>query len=306
VLLAFAPGSGSAQEYEIGPEDVVEVSFWQDPTLNSSVRVSSNGYITLDIIGKVKAAGKTPEQLQQDIVKQISRLNTKISQAIVRVTQYNYNYVFVTGEIGVAGRISFEKIPDLWTVINEAGAILEFADLSRVTIIRGGKDAGEIIVVNIRKAIADGTLDKLPQIRRQDTIDIPRKPLGFPSGDLAQSSEKKDFFYVIGAVNDPGPIAYQDNTDMLEVIALAGGPSPDANLKKAVVITKDGFYAQSLQVDLEKYSRTGTPARYVLRKEDTVVLPARKGNFLGASLTTVAAVLGAMTSAVIIVDQLSN
>ena len=160
-LLAF--GNITAAEYIIGPEDVLEISFWQDQQLNTTVRVSLEGKITLDIIGQIEAGGKTTEELQNDIVRNISRLNKNISQAVVRVTVFNYNHVFISGEVETPGKIAFEEIPNLWTIINESGGLTEFADLSRVAIIRGGDRAGQVEIVNVRDAIANGNLRDLPK-----------------------------------------------------------------------------------------------------------------------------------------------
>lgn len=293
-------------EYRIGPGDVLEVSFWQDPDLNSQVRVGEDGNIALDIIGQIEAAGKTTAELQRDIVRLISRLNKNISQAVVRVTEYNYNYVFVTGQAKNPGKLTFEVIPDLWTIINEAGGVAESADLSRVTIIRGGEDAGQVEIVNVRRAIATGSLHKLPGVRREDTIEIPRTLQGLPSGDLVQSADKKDYVYVIGAVSTPGPIKFEENIDLLEIVALAGGPLADADLKKVQVVTKDGHYATTLKVNLQKYAESGKPSRYIVRKEDTVILPHRGGGILAGGLGTAVAVLGAVTSVFLLYDRLQN
>lgn len=254
----------SAVEYKIGPEDVLEINFWQDPNLNSVVRV---GKISLDIVGQIEAAGKTTSQLQTDIVRQISRLNKRISQAVVRVVEYNDRYVFVSGQVNNPSKKTFEEIPDLWTIINEAGGITEIRDLSRVTIIRGGEKAGQVEVVNVAEAIAGGNLNKLPKIGRQDTIEIPRTPAGLPSGELARQIERKNLFYVVEAVNNPGPIQFEENTDILEALTLAGGHTEDADLKKVRIITKDGYYGQTLQFNLKRYSETGTLPRYIMGRE---------------------------------------
>ncbi len=298
---------GAGEAYKIGPEDVLEVNFWQDPKLNSTVRVGLDGNITLDIIGQIEAAGKTTEQLQDDIVRQISRLNKNISQAVVRVVTYNYNHVYVTGEVHTPGKLTFEAIPDLWSVINEAGGPTDFADLTRVTIVRGGEDAGKVEIVNVQQALATGTLNKLPKVRRLDTIELPQNITGLPSADLARSSEeRRNVIYVVGAVVRPGPITYEDNIDVLEAIALAGGPAPNANLKKAKIVSKDGYYAQAMQLNLDKYTKSGTPSRYVLRKEDTIVLPEKSAGFLGVGLGTSIAVIGAVTSIILVIDRLSS
>ena len=292
----------AAEGYRIGPGDLLEVRFWQDASLNVDLRVGQDGMISIDIIGQIQASGKTTSELQDDIVRQMSRLNTRISQAIVRVIDYQYQYVFVKGQVLTPGKLTYEEIPDLWTIINEAGGITETGDLTRVTIIRGGTDAGRVEVVDVIEAIESGNLDQLPKIRRQDTIEIPRTPSGIPSADISRQVTRKNVIYVIGAVNVPGPITFQDDVDVLEALALAGGPVFEADLKKARIITKDGFYAQTIQVDLEKYTKSGVPARYIMKKEDTFVLPYRRDGFFGVGIGTAATLLGIITSGVLIYD----
>jgi len=301
LILVF---SALAEGYKIGPEDVLEINFWQDPQLNAIVRVSIDGKITLDIIGQIQAAGKTTEELQNDIVRSMSRLNKNISQAVVRVTTYNYNYVYIIGEIQTSGKRTFEVIPDLWSIINESGGVTEFADLSRVTIIRGGDQAGQVEVVNVSEAVASGRQNSLPKIRRQDTIEIPRRLFGLTASDIGRNVEKKNVIYVIGAVNQPGPVEYEENIDFMEVLALAGGPTPEANLKKVKILTKDGSYVQSYQVNLEKYTETGRPARYILKNEDTFIIPQRSSGFFSGGVTTWVALIGGITSAVILYELL--
>ncbi len=306
VLMLVYSAAMAAEGYRIGPGDLLEIRFWQDATLNVDVRVGQDGMISLDIVGQMKAGGKATTEFQNDIVKEMSRLNTRISQAVVRVIDYQYQYVFIKGQVITPGKLTFEEIPDLWTIINEAGGISEIGDLTRVTIIRGGRDAGRVEVVNVIEAIESGKLDALPKIRRQDTIEIPRTPAGIPSADIGRQVTRKNVIYVIGAVTTPGPISFQEDVDMMEALALAGGPTLDADLRKARIITKDGFYAQTIQVDLDEYSKSGMPARYIMKKEDTFVLPYRRAGFLGVGLGTVAAVLGIITSAVIIYDLLND
>ncbi len=295
--------TSSAQSYKIGSGDILEVRFWQEATLNTTVRVAENGKITIDIIGELDAFGKTTNQLQDDIVRQMSRLNARISQVVVRVIEFNYQHVFLKGQITTPGKHNFEKIPDLWTIINEGGGITEYGDLSRVTIIRGGKEAGKIEVINVAEAIENGTLNKLPKINRQDTIEIPRTSANLPSGEFSQQIGAKNQFYVIGAVNTPGPLVFEDNIDILDALALAGGPTETADLSRARIISKDGIYAQTIQIDLEKYSVTGNVPRYFLKKEDTFLLPNDRGGFIGRNIGTIGAVAGVITSGLLIYLQ---
>ena len=55
LLSGLAFSQPEAAEYRIGSEDVLDVSFWQDPDLNVQVTVGLDGKITLDIIGQIEA-----------------------------------------------------------------------------------------------------------------------------------------------------------------------------------------------------------------------------------------------------------
>jgi len=307
-LFLLAVNGIMANEYKIGAGDVLEISFWQDPNLNTSVRVNQDGKISIDIVGEIDASGKTTRELEVEIVRRMSRLNKNISQAVVRVAEYNYQYVFVSGEVNNPGKYTFEEIPDLWTILNEAGGIAEAGDLSRVTIVRGGKDAGKIEVVNVAQAIATGTLDKLPKIRREDTIEIPRTLAGLPSAELANTTEKKNVIYVVGAVGTPGPVTFEKNIDVMEAIGLAGGYSDVADLKKAKVLTKDGFYGQTIQLNLEKYAKYGVPSRYTMNKEDVLMIPYKRTSIADRifNLSTLTALAGAVSATLLIIDRLDN
>lgn len=302
LVLSWCPANGQTDKsYRIGSEDILEIRFWQKPEINAMVRVNLEGTVTLDKIGQIEAAGKTTKELQLDIVRRISRLDEDIWQVVVRVAEFNYNHVYLTGEVLTPGKLTFEKIPDLWALINEAGGITDLADLTRVTIVRGGGRAGEVEVVNVARAIAEGTLEALPKINRMETIQLPRNLLGLLSRELAQQEDLKNVVYVVGAVTRPGAITFEENTDIMEAISMAGGPLATANMKDVRLVSTDGRYAQSMQIDLDKYTKSGKPARYILKKEDTIFLPARpEGGFFERNLGTIVAVFGVITSALYI------
>jgi polysaccharide export outer membrane protein len=307
ILVLFAIGTPAlGQDYIVGEEDLLDISFWQEPSLNTRVKVGADGKISLDIIGQIEASGKTCEQLQNDIVREISRLNKNISQATVRVVEYNFNFIFVIGQVNEPGKKTFEQIPDLWTVINEAGGLTQSGDLSRVTIIRGGDQSGKIEVVNLAEALATGKLDQLPKLRRQDTIEIGRAPGQVMAGEVGIQTEKKNLIYVVGAVGTPGPVAYSENIDIMEALALAGGPTAVADLKNTHLVLKDGNYAQTIQFNLDKYVHSGRPARYIMQKEDLVIVPASRPGFFDTRMGQVATMLTTLSTMYLIYDRIQN
>lgn len=306
VLAPFA--NTKAEGYVIGPGDVLEIKFWQDNTHDAIVTVRQDGKISLDIIGEVEASGLTTNELENQIIRQMSRFNKAISQAVVRVSSYGNLKVFVSGQIQNPGKYTFEVIPDIWTLINEAGGITETGDLTRVTIIRGGDRSGQVEVVNVSDLMTSGRRDALPKVYSEDTIEIPPAPAGLPGRTVSERASGKNLFYAIGEINLPGHHDLVENIDLLDAIALAGGPTPDANLKTVTVITKNGLKTQTLEFNLKKYNRSGEPGRYFIRPEDTIIMGQKRSGFLGlgGGLTDLVTVLGAASTAVLLITTLNS
>src|SRR5690554_8171893 len=51
------------EAYEIGVGDTVTVHVWRNPELGQSITVRPDGYISLPLMGDVKAEGKRPEEI---------------------------------------------------------------------------------------------------------------------------------------------------------------------------------------------------------------------------------------------------
>src|SRR5689334_8934346 len=72
------PGSGTAApavpaDYVIGPEDVLSVVFWREKDLSADVVVRPDGKISLPLLKDQQAAGLTPDQLTEALVKAASK-----------------------------------------------------------------------------------------------------------------------------------------------------------------------------------------------------------------------------------------
>src|ERR1700731_2110367 len=54
----------TVDESRIGPDDMLEITVFEAPALNHTLRVSANGEISIQLLGEVRAAGLTPRQLE--------------------------------------------------------------------------------------------------------------------------------------------------------------------------------------------------------------------------------------------------
>ena len=53
----------SAQEYTIGPKDVLKITVWGQEDLSKEYPVGADGFVPFPLIGRAKAAGLTTQQL---------------------------------------------------------------------------------------------------------------------------------------------------------------------------------------------------------------------------------------------------
>ena len=90
-----APDKGA---YRIGKEDVLEVVVYREPELSRVVPVRPDGRISLPLAGEVEAAGKTPTELQDGLVKLLSPYVHDATVSVL-VKEVNASKVFVLGEV---------------------------------------------------------------------------------------------------------------------------------------------------------------------------------------------------------------
>jgi polysaccharide export outer membrane protein len=278
LLFSWSVIAWSQEPYRLGYEDVLQVNFWQEPELNSVVRVDKSGNVSLPIVGEVRAEGLTPTELASEIVGRISFYNPRISQATVLVTQYNSRKVYVLGQVLSPGAYGFESMPTLWEAILKAGGITAEGDMSRVVLIRSDSGHGEIRQLDLATILSRGKLEEIPRLRPGDTVDVPRNAETSagraPTSNLLQGAE---IFYVYGQVKNPGLYELGGNTDLLKAIILAGGPTPAADLSKVRVISSGEGNSTVLTYDLDKYSRQGTPAEVEIHPREAIMVPPKGG-----------------------------
>ena len=275
LLVLLGAQNAWAEEYIIGTEDVLSITFWQQPDLNTQTKVKKDGIITLPIIGEVKAEGLSPKELSQSILEKISLYNANISQATVTVEEYNHRKIYVQGEVRSPGAFGFETIPDLWGAIREAEGPTEFADLSSVSIIRGDEES-KVLIVDLKTKLKAGSLKGLPKLKPKDTIWIPRSSLSTSSGQPLLTSLRGGKLYSIwGEVHSPGVYPLETQIDLVEAISFAGGPTSSADLKKINVLRKGNPEGFLQRVNLKHSVEKGNPSPFLILSDDTIIIPAK-------------------------------
>jgi polysaccharide biosynthesis/export protein len=264
-LLAISgPAPARAQEYTLGPEDVVAVSVWLHPELERAVTINADGTITFAPVGEIKAAGLTTKQLGERIADRLSTYLRQTTTVTVTVSEYLSRSVFVSGAVAKPGRYGFEKVPGVIDVLSAAGGAIPGADLGRVQLIRRDGDARSTSLVDVASALRDGTGDPMPALRPGDTIVVP----GPPGGGGAVSSG--DAVGVLGQVQHPGLYLVGDGQDLWAVLAQAGGLTSAGDLSDVRVVTRQEQAQTVITVNLREALDRGRAEPFMVRPGDIV------------------------------------
>jgi polysaccharide export outer membrane protein len=127
--------------YVIGPDDLLDVVFWREKELSSSVVVRPDGMISLPLINDVRAEGLTPEQLRLALTTAAAKFVEEPTVTVV-VKVINSRKVFITGQVGKPGPYPLNGPTTVLQLIATAGGVAEYADKSKILVVRreGGKD----------------------------------------------------------------------------------------------------------------------------------------------------------------------
>lgn len=272
LVLLLVTGAGlvrAAEEYVLGPEDVISINVWESPNLSRTVVVRAGGTVTFPPLGDIPAAGKTSTVLARDLEREIYNSLRKTSQVTITVVVYNSQKVFVSGQVAVQGRHSFEELPDLMGLLAEVGGLSPTADLSNVRIVRTEGELKRTINVDLSSAVASGNLAGLPRLQTNDLIIVPANAAAATAGAIG-GGVGTGTIYVMGAVGRQGPIGAATGLTLFQALSLAGGLALNADLRAVEVISSDpagGSYL--MRVNLEQEILSGNPGP-IIRPGDSI------------------------------------
>jgi polysaccharide export outer membrane protein len=264
------PAPAFAQEYVIGPGDVLEVSVVGEPIVSGSVTVGPDGSIVMPLIGQVAINGLTLPQATEKIAAALKGF-IREPQVVVAIRQASprRQFVYLLGQVARPG---VYEMPTGWSVaelIAVAGGPAPAAALSRAFIMR----KSETIPVNLEQLLVDGN---------------PSANVTLSSGDLVIVPETKSRVVIMGQVVKPGPYLLKPGDRVVDVLSSAGGPTPNAGTQEIGIIRQGTPKPTVTPVNLEKFYKSGDMSQNLaLQPGDIIYVPEKsKGLEWGTILQT--------------------
>jgi polysaccharide export outer membrane protein len=268
VLLAVLVGGGAplAQEYTIGPGDVLKITVWGHDDLSKDYPVALDGRVPFPLIGSVQAAGLTTSELAKRVRDLLEKDYLVNPQVIVAVRDYLSTKVHVMGEAEKPGLFYLTGPTTLLEILSKAGGLSRTAGKDLVLVrTETGKGTGA--------GVAASTVLLRLDLRKIQAGDVKENIL-LQNGDM-MFVPKGSAFFVLGEVTKAGTFALDKETSVLEAITLAGGFNGTAAPSGVKVLRRapDGKQ-ETISLDLSG----AVPRDKAFRVEDgdTVLVP--KGN----------------------------
>jgi polysaccharide export outer membrane protein len=122
-------------EYSFGVGDALTIRVYEQDGLNTSVKVRSDGRISMTLVGEVEALGKHPYGLARELEARLKQFIVS-PRVTVTVDQSQPITVTVLGEAVRPGSFTLERPSRLLQALAQAGGVNEYADKSKIFLLR--------------------------------------------------------------------------------------------------------------------------------------------------------------------------
>ena len=169
----FAAERRAAGTYLIGAGDVLQVRAWKNEALSQRVIVRPDGFVTLPLIGDVRAGGRPVEAVAADIAGRAARFYTETPVIAVEVAELHGYRVYVLGEVSRPGELTPRGPITVLQAIALAGGFTRFASPNAIVIVRHDARGERRIPISYAEVVEKGDLKQDLPLLTNDTIVVP-------------------------------------------------------------------------------------------------------------------------------------
>jgi len=171
------PGAAAYATNDLLEGDVISITFQYSTNFNTVQKIGLDGTLNLQGVGQVQAAGKTAQQLQNELTDLYKNLVKEDPITIKMVAAESA--VYVAGAVTRPGKIPLERPLTVLEAIMEAGGYDPYrADLSNVRVLRVENGRQKNYRVNLKRVLR-GREDAPFYLKPFDVIQVATKTFNF-------------------------------------------------------------------------------------------------------------------------------
>ncbi len=259
----------SADDYRLNIGDVLYFTIYGQDDTNRTVPVDPNGMITYLVIGTLPAAGRTIDDLRQDMQR---RLTSQYNYLILTVSPVKFKSQNFTifGQVLYPGTYPIEGRTTVTTAVCAGRGLktaefrnstIEAHDLAHATLMRRG---GQFIPVDFEALLIKGDASQDVELQDGDIINIPSA--------LVRS------VYIIGEVGFQRTMGFYDSATLLEVLAEARGVKPTAG--DTIIIVRGSLTKPETRTVRISALLSGRAGDVQLQAGDIIYVPPKRFSLL--------------------------
>jgi len=259
-----AKNAGGDSSVRLGSGDLIELSVYDVPELNTKTRVSDSGDVYLPLVNYVHVDGLTLNDAERVIEKRLEDGGFVRSPHVqLFVDESASNGASLLGEVSKPGVYPVMGDQTLFSIISAAGGLSDRAGKSITITHKDHPDKPVSVTIS------------------HNLEDHPDSNIAVYAGDTIMV-RRADVIYVVGEVNHPSGFLMDNNNRLtvLQAIALAGGTAQYAKLNDVRILRKGPTGVTEVPVSLKKLlqaKETDVP----LQPEDILFVPTSSKKIIG-------------------------
>ena len=202
--------------YQVGPGDTIDVQLYGNQNQSYQLTVARNGQINFPQLGPITVGGQlfstVQSQIESRVAHQMIGVHASVTMAQTRAIQ-----VFVMGDAFRPGVYTVSGLATMTSALYAAGGISKTGSLRRVQLIRDGQVIDTLDLYNL---LIHGSTRHDAKLLQGDVVFVP--PVGRTIA-------------IDGEVQRPAVYEVRNETRPAQIVALAGGLKPNADLASATV-----------------------------------------------------------------------
>jgi polysaccharide export outer membrane protein len=223
-------------DYRIGPQDLLDISVFEAPELNRTVRVSENGEVSLPLLGGIHVVRLTARELENTLAARLREF-LKDPHVSVMVTAIESHPVSVIGEVNKPGVFQVRGSKTLLEMLSMAQGL--------------APDAGDEVLVMRNAGYNRGQGDNAQTTRGGNGEGDSKDTDGIKSGTGSDDSGKN------GALKKNATAAMQETSDAGTKQGQQDGDTIAINLRHLLNSRDTGFNVPIYAGDIVKVTRAG-------------------------------------------------
>ena len=208
MILARTQMNSDPGDYLLGEGDLLRISVFEAKELDTTVRVSSRGFVTLPLIETVEVKGLTAIEAEENIETMYKKRFIKNPHVSIFVEEHISQRITLVGQFKNPGTYDYPTKQRLLDSIAMGGGLSDKAgQMVQIRKSRHVQGQPDTIMVDLDQLIRKGNVQQNIEINGGDVIFIPEAGV----------------FFVDGAVKRPGAYAIKHRTVLQEALVEAGG-----------------------------------------------------------------------------------